>query len=145
WHGSPAGTTPRSVPPSHRYPYRRTARRSMRWFAPSLCCPLLRSGASIVLRTAPSYTKCQAYRQTVRILLGFLTLPNRSGAKQVLRSASSPARHTRCGAARRPPPPPTAHPAHLPTAHPPQPPTGTTTPHKALEGETMFSRRSFVG
>src|SRR5699024_10643690 len=72
-------------------------------------------------------------------------LPNRSGAKQVLRSASSPARHTRCGAARRPPPPPTAHPAHLPTAHPPQPPTGTTTPHKALEGETMFSRRSFVG
>src|SRR5699024_4822583 len=70
-------------------------------------------------------------------LLGFLTLPNRSGAQQVLRSASSPAQHTRCGAARRPP--------HLPTAHPPQPPTGTTTPHKALEGETMFSRRSFVG
>src|SRR5699024_12046030 len=65
WHGSPAGTTPRSVPPSHRYPYRRTARWSMRWFAPSLCCPLLRSGASIVLRTVSPYTKSTPHRQTV--------------------------------------------------------------------------------
>src|SRR5699024_3277811 len=64
--------------------------------------------------------------------------PQRS--EQVLRSASSPAQHPRCGAAQR------THQLHIQrTQRPARPATGTTTPHKTLEGETMFSRRSFVG
>src|SRR5699024_3170978 len=104
-----------------------------------LCCPLLRSGASIVLRIGSAYTKCQAYRQTVQMLLGFLTPSNRSGisgCSGALRLRPPEPRMWRKLSARHTP---TAHQLHSPAA------TDGHAPPRTLEGENMISRRSFVG